>query len=400
MEGKCCKVERGGYEMRLSFDIALRFLKSGKVQTLLIILGISVGVAVQIFIGSLIQGLQISLIDTTIGNSAQITISPTNQDKTIKNWERVIYEAEISSTDIINISVAADGPASIDYEEDIDSVLLRGFIINNADKIYGFSDGLYEGNLPMKKDEVIIGRELSQKSGAQVNDKIILLTPTGGEVKLKVTGLYDLKVSSINESWVVTNLETAQDVLSLDNNVTSVEMQVKEVFNADAISKQLAYTLSIDDLKVENWKEQNQQLLSGLNGQSVSSYMIQVFVLVAVLLGISSVLAISVVQRSKQLGILKAMGIKDGDASLIFVFQGVILGIIGAILGICLGFGLLYSFTKFAVNPDGSPVVPVYFNNGFIVLSGMFAVIAAVIASLIPARLSSKLNPIEVIKNG
>jgi len=386
--------------MRLSFNIALRFLKSGKGQTLLIILGISVGVAVQLFIGSLIQGLQISLVDTTIGSSPHITISPTNKDKTIKDWKRVIYEAKISSPDVINISVAADGPASIDYEDDIDSVLIRGFVIDDADKIYGFKDGLYEGMLPFKKDEVIIGRELSQKTGTNINDKIILLNTSGGEIKLKVTGLYDLKASSINESWIVTNIETAQDVLSLDDNVTSVEMQVKEVFNADTISKKLAYTLSSDDLEVDNWKDQNQQLLSGLNGQSVSSYMIQIFVLVAVLLGISSVLAISVVQRSKQLGILKAMGIKDKDASLIFVFQGLMLGFIGSILGICLGFGLLYSFTKFAVNPDGSPVVPVYINNGFIAISGMFAIISAVIASLIPARISSKLDPIEVIKNG
>ena len=128
--------------------------------------------------------------------------------------------------------------------------------------------------------------------------------------------------------------------------------------------------------------------------------MIQVFVLVAVLLGISSVLAISVVQRSRQLGILKAMGIKDREASLIFVFQGLILGIIGAIVGVSFGFGLLFLFTKFAVRPDGSPVVPIFINPAFIALSGLFAILSAMIASVIPARISSKLNPIEVIKNG
>jgi lipoprotein-releasing system permease protein len=386
--------------MRLSFNIALRFLKSGKGQTALIILGISVGVAVQLFIGSLIQGLQISLVNTTIGRSPHITISSTNKDKTIKDWDRVIYETKISSPEIVNVSVAADGPASIDYEEDIDSVLLRGFNIYDADKVYRFSDGLYEGTMPEKKDEVIIGRELSKKSGTNVNDRIVLITPSGGKIRLTVTGLYDLKVSSINETWVVTNLETAQDILGLDNNVTSVEMQVRQVFNADSVAKKLKYTLSIGDLKVDNWKEQNEQLLSGLNGQSVSSYMIQVFVLVAVLLGISSVLAISVVQRSKQLGILKAMGIRDRDASLIFVFQGLMLGCLGAILGILFGFGLLLVFSKFALNSDGTPLVPIYINYRFIALSGMFAIVSAMIASLIPARLSSKLNPIEVIKNG
>lgn len=386
--------------MRLSFTIALRFLKSGKGQTLLIILGISVGVAVQLFIGSLIQGLQASLIDTTIGSSSHITIVPANGKTSIKDWERAMYEAEISDSNIINISAAAEGSATIDYDDDTAPVLIRGFIVEDADKIYNFSDGLYEGRLPIKKDEAIIGRDLALKTGTKVNDEITLILPSGNVTRLEVTGFFDLEVSSLNESWVVTTIETAQDMLSLDSSVTKIEMQVKEVFAADETAKDLAYNLSVNDVEVENWKDQNQSLLSGLNGQSVSSYMIQVFVLVAVLLGISSVLAISVVQRSRQIGILKAMGIKDRDASLIFVFQGFMLGIVGAVFGIILGFVLLWFFTNFAVNPDGTPIVPIYINIGFIALSGMFAVSSAVAASLIPARLSSRLNPIEVIKNG
>lgn len=386
--------------MKLAFSIALRFLKSGKGQTVLIALGIAVGVSVQLFIGSLIQGLQIDLVDTTIGSSSHITITSTSEDKLIENWERTVYEARLFDPEIINVSPAVDGSASIDYETDIDPVLIRGFKLQESDAIYGFSEGIYEGGLPKQRDEAIIGRELAVKSGTSVGDRIILLTPDGGFTRLTVSGLFDLGVSSLNESWVVTSLETAQRILGIDSSVTSVEMQVKEVFDADILSDQLEYTVSGKNLRIDNWKEQNASLLSGLNGQSVSSYMIQVFVLVAVLLGISSVLAISVVQRSKQLGILKAMGIKDKDASLIFVFQGLMLGILGAVFGIALGFGLLWSFTKFAVNPDGTPVIAIYVNYGFIALSGMFAIISAMIASLIPARLSSRLNPIEVIKNG
>nr|WP_300094679.1 ABC transporter permease [Sedimentibacter sp.] len=386
--------------MRLSFTIALRFLKSGKGQTLLIILGISVGVAVQLFIGSLIQGLQASLIDTTIGSSSHITIVPANGKTSIKDWERAKYEVGISDSNIINISAAAEGSATIDYDNDTAPVLIRGFIVEDADKIYNFRDGLYEGRLPIKKDEAIIGRDLALKTGTKVNDEITLILPSGNVTRLEITGFFDLEVSSLNESWVVTTIETAQDMLSLDSSVTKIEMQVKEVFAADKTANDLAYNLSVNNVEVENWKDQNQSLLSGLNGQSVSSYMIQVFVLVAVLLGIFSVLAISVVQRSRQIGILKAMGIKDRDASLIFVFQGFMLGVVGALFGIILGFVLLWFFTNFAVNPDGTPIVPIYINIGFIALSGMFAVSSAVAASLIPARLSSRLNPIEVIKNG
>ncbi|MDY0235459.1 MAG: ABC transporter permease [Gudongella sp.] len=386
--------------MRLSLQIALRFLKSGKGQTVLIILGISIGVAVQLFIGSLIQGLQINLIDTTIGSSSQITIVPTNDEKIIKDWERAIYEAELFKPEVNKISVAASGPGTLDYEIDTAPILIRGFNFDEANKIYKFDEGLYKGELPVRKDEVSVGKELAIKAGIDIGDKILIQTPKGGLVRFLVTGLYDLGVASINDSWIVTDLKTAQNVLGLGNGVSTIEMQVEDVFNADLLSEKIAYTLSSNEVKVENWKDQNASLLSGLSGQSVSSNMIQIFVLVAVLLGISSVLAISVVQRSRQLGILKAMGIKDREASLIFVFQGLILGIIGAIVGVSFGFGLLYLFTKFAVRPDGTPVVPIYINPGFIALSGMFAIVSAMIASVIPARISSKLNPIEVIKNG
>lgn len=386
--------------MKLAFSIALRFLRSGRGQTALIAVGIAVGVSVQIFIGLLIQGLQIDLVDTTIGSSSQITITSTNEEKLIKDWERAVYEAQLFEPEIIHVSPAVDGPASIDYETDIDPVVIRGFNLSASDPIYGFTEGLYDGTLPTLRDEAIIGRELAVKTRTETGDRITLLTPDGGFVRLTVTGLFDLGVSSLNESWVVTSLDTAQRILGTDNSVTSVEMQVSEVFDADLLAERLEYSISGKDLRIDNWKDQNASLLSGLNGQSVSSYMIQVFVLVAVLLGISSVLAISVVQRSKQLGILKAMGIQDSDASLIFVFQGLMLGLLGAVLGIALGFGLLWSFTKFALNPDGTPVIPIYVNYGFIALSGLFAVLSAMIASLIPARLSSRLNPIEVIKNG
>lgn len=153
------------------------------------------------------------------------------------------------------------------------------------------------------------------------------------------------------------------------------------------------------DIRVDNWKNQNEQLLSGLQGQSISSIMIQVFVMISVILGIASVLAITVMQKSKQIGILKAMGITNRTSGYIFLFEGFVLGILGALLGIGLGLGLSVAFTKFALNTDGTPVVPLFINSSFITLSGAIAVIASMCAALIPAIRSSKLNPIDIIRN-
>ena len=144
----------------------------------------------------------------------------------------------------------------------------------------------------------------------------------------------------------------------------------------------------------------NEQLLSGLTGQSTSSLMIQVFVVISVVLGIASVLAITVLQKSKQIGILKAMGINDRTSSYIFLSQGFILGVLGGILGIIFGIGLLFIFSNFALNPDGTPVVPIFINPMFIGLSGLIAILASTGASIIPALKSKKLSPIEVIRNG
>ena len=121
--------------------------------------------------------------------------------------------------------------------------------------------------------------------------------------------------------------------------------------------------------------------------------------MVSVVLGIASVLAITVMQKSKQIGILKAMGIKNSNSSLIFLFEGLVLGIFGAIAGVGLGLGLAKAFTTFALNPDGTPVVALYIDIKFIALSGAIAVISCLFASLIPAIKSSALNPIDIIRN-
>ncbi len=386
--------------MGLSAKIAVRFLKAGKGQTILIALGIAIGVSVQIFIGLLIQGLQESLLDKTIGNSSHITVTSNTRDKLISGWKEKIKNIGLADDRVNKISASADGSVYLKFGDEAEPALLRGFVFDQADKIYGLKSGIYEGNEYLKADEVLIGKEMKDKLSLKLGDKIDITNATGKKKTLEVVGFYDLGVASVNKSWIITTLETAQNALGYNDKVSSIEMQVSDTFKADEIAASLSEKMSDSSLVIDNWKAQNEQLLSGLNGQSISSIMIQIFVLVSVILGIASVLAITVMQKSKQIGILKAMGVKDKSASAIFLIQGLLLGTMGAILGILLGIILILMFTNFAVNADGSPVVPVVLDYGFIALSALIAVVSACVASLIPARKSSKLSPIEVIRNG
>lgn len=387
--------------MKLPFKIAARFLKSNKGQTILIILGISIGVAVQVFIGLLIQGLQKSLVDKTIGASSHITISNIDENKTLNDWESLLKNIEKIKTTKVAVPTA-DASAFVKAEDSTKPILFRGFDLEKANKIYKLKEALYKGSLPSSNNEVIIGKELAENLGIILGDTIDILIPQGTKTSVKVVGLFDLKIQSLNKTWVISTLETSQNIFSMGSNIKSIEIQVKdnEVFNADSISSEIKSQINRTNIRVDNWKVQNAQLLSGLNGQSISSIMIQIFVIISVMLGIASVLAIAVAQKSKQLGILKAMGIKDKEASLIFIFEGLLLGIAGAIIGIVLGLLLCFSFTKFAVNPDGTPVVALYINDSFILFSGVLAILSAVVAAFIPANRSSKLDPIEVIRNG
>lgn len=386
--------------MRLAFKIAMRFLSSSKAQTILIVLGIAIGVSVQVFIGSLIQGLQKSLIDTTIGRSSHITISSENDDRKIKDWQRILEFVRNQDLDLKAVSAAADFPAFIESDDKTFPILLRGFVYEDADKIYQLDESLIEGEKPHKVRQVLMGIDLKKELEVELGDRITIITPQGSKTKVTITGFYDFKVASINESWLIADLKTAQEINGFGRSVTAIEMQINEVFEADALGLSLQNALNNTDLKVDNWKVQNEQLLSGLKGQSMSSYLIQVFVMISVVLGIASVLAITVLQKSRQLGILKAMGIRDSTASMIFLFEGFILGIMGAILGVAFGLSLAYVFTKFAVNPDGAPIIALYIDYTFIVLSAVIALLSATAAALVPARRSARLSPIEVIKNG
>jgi lipoprotein-releasing system permease protein len=377
--------------MKLAYSIAKRFLGYNKGQTILIAVGIAIGVSVQIFIGLLISGLQDSLIDKTVGSTPHITIT--------QEEEMSFEDFKIDGGSFTAVAYQAEGPAFAISSNDDASVLLRG-LSEEGDKLYKLSEKLIEGKMPSAKNDVIVGSGLAEKLNVKLNDDLTLRTISNQSVDVNIVGIVDLKVDSINNSWILSTLPTAQALFELGEEITSIAIQVDDVFEADVLATNLKAILPASDLKVVNWKDQNEDLLSGLNGQSISSIMIQVFVLVSVVLGIASVLAITVLQKSKQIGILKAMGITDKTASWIFLFQGLLLGFWGAILGVLFGVALLLSFTTFARNPDGSALIPIAFDPMFIAFSGSVAIVSALIASFIPAQRSKKLSPIEVIRNG
>jgi len=378
-----------------SLKTAIRFITNNKLQSALIILGIAVGVAVQIFVGILIDSLQTSLVEQTIGSSPQVTI--TKEKGRVLNYSEIIQKSREVPGVRVSQSAVSGNAILVDDSENY-PVLLRGLDIKQDD-IYGFSKKLQTGALPAGDNEVLIGVDLEEKSGLAIGDEISLTKADGASGTFKISGVYDLGNASINSGWLVANIPSVQDFFVYGDSVSSIEIQAKDVFEADLVAEELKGLEVMSGLSVSDWKKENASLLTALQSQSTSSYMIQIFVLLSVVIAIASILAITVNQKSRQIGILKAMGLKDNATSSLFVFQGSILGLFGVVVGIALGLLLFWSFNTFAKNPDGSSIVTANYRWSYIVATGAIAFASSILAGLMPAIKSSRLNPIDIIRN-
>ena len=217
--------------MWFSFKMARRFLTSNKSQTFWIIMGIAVGVSVQVFVGSLIQGLQADLVDKTVGNSPQINIYSTTEEEIFDGWESMKTQIE-QIEGISSVVTAVDSGAfivSVNPDKPT-GVLLRGFDLNAADQIYGYYEsGTFTGTKPQNVNEVIIGSDLSEELEIGVGENITIKknpNPLLDEFNLTITGIYDLGVSSINSLWVITQNTTVANIFALGLNIPSLNIQV------------------------------------------------------------------------------------------------------------------------------------------------------------------------------
>lgn len=374
--------------MRLAFKIAKRFLATSKSQTALIISAIAIGISVQLFLGLLISGLQSDLVDKTIGNASHISFTKNNE---LFDADYQVINSLKENNDITIVAPKLVQNSFVDVNGDVYSVAINGIDFDN--NIYSLDQKLTSGSLPKNDDEIIIG---SYYDKAKVGDKINLTLYDNKSKEYTISGIFDLGNKVSNEKTMYMNLNSLQVFSSHKDQLSVIETQVDKVFD----TQKIVDGLSIKGYDITTWQKENASLLSALSSQSMSSIIIQVFILISVTLAISSVLIISVVQKSKQIGILKAMGLTNSNISKVFLSQGFILGTIGSLLGVLLGVGLILSFSMFALDETGKAVINIKLDPSFITTSFLIGVFVASIASLIPARKSKKLSAMEVISNG
>lgn len=207
-------------------------------------------------------------------------------------------------------------------------------------------------------------------------------------------GVFDLGNREVNRRWVVVSTRAAQTMLDLVGGVSSVDLRVRDLFAADALA---ADVTARTGLVADSWMKTNAQLLVALRSQASSSQMIQFFVILAVAMGIASVLVVSVVQKGKEIGILRAMGTARSTVLRVFLLQGALVGLVGSVLGTALGAGLGAAAAR---NADGSPTFPITVSLVLVARSAGVAFLTGVLAATLPARRAARLDPAVAIRNG
>jgi lipoprotein-releasing system permease protein len=371
----------------LGLSIAGRFLRSSPGQTAMVVAGIGVGIAVVIFVGSLISSLQADLIDTTVGSSPHVTVLPADGS----TLSASVAEAARSEPEVTT-AVPVRRLSAIHTLDDGSSALsITAGTEVRLDSIYGLSGRIVDGVYSLGAGEILVGTGFSDDAGVETGRTLALTLPDGTVGEYTVSGIFDLGAAAANDRFAFLDPGAAAEALDFDDDeYSAIEIQVDDVFVSSAVAERLA----TDDVEVVDWQAENEELLSGLAAQSGSSLMIQAFVLLAVALGIASTLAISAVQKARQIGILKAMGMTDAAAGRIFLLQSAILGVAGVATGIALGYLLIWGFSfapvDFSVRPSST----------LILVSAAVGIVVALLSSIIPSRTTSRVDPIEVIQGG
>jgi lipoprotein-releasing system permease protein len=397
--------------------VAFRFMREGLTQTLLIVFGVALGGGVIIFMSALLAGLQSNIVRRTLNYQAPIVISapeqvarplrsggpvelvaqvqPRSQQlRSVDQWQKVRAQIE-RIPEVTGVTPVASGPGFAVRGDATRSVTITGIETETYYSVIALSEKIVAGRADVGPLDIIVGVDLARDLGASVGDKLRIATASGAASTLTVTGLFDFGNKGVNERNVYVSLRTAQNLLDLVGGVSSLQVRVHDPFAAETTAQEIR---AGTDVQVDSGIKTNAQFFSAMAAQILANTLIRVFVGLTVALGIASVLVVSVVQKSKEIGILRATGTSRAQVLRLFLIQGGFMGLMGSLFGSLLAWGFLLLWRGVATNPDGTPMFVVIIEPSLFAIAWTGATLVGILAAAIPARRAAQLDPVVAIR--
>jgi len=396
-------------------------------QTELTVGAVAVGVLLVVFLSSLINGLQVGLVEDVVGSIPHVTIEAatpgakplwqvpgrscnavtclekiSTRSKRIEDWER-IRSAVLRMPAVKAVSPAVEGDGMVTRGAKTVGARIVGVIPDEQARVVSLKNRIVEGDFfSVDEQNVAIGNKMATDLGVRPGSSVRVTSNQGVTQTYRVAAIFDFGVEQANESTVYVGLHSAQAMFKIGKDVTTLNVRGKRMFDANSIAEQVR---GITHLTVTSWMESNLSFLDTLRMQNTAAGVIQAMTLLASAFGVASVMIVFVVQKSKDIGILKSMGATSWQIRRIFILEGLGVGLGGALIGSGIGTGLCY-LAKSLVIPGQmfggkqATIVPMQFDMTYVLIASVVAMAMGLLSSVVPAHRAAKLDPVEAIRRG
>jgi lipoprotein-releasing system permease protein len=396
---------------------AVRFLREGRLQTLFIIGGIAIGVGVIVFMSAMLAGLEANFIKRVLTSQPQIQLlapdqiarplrnaagefedarvqRPSQRVISIDQWPKIRAQM-LAMPEVTAVAPTMSGSALAVRGDASRAITLSGVEPDSYFRIVRVPDYIVAGEARLTSEDIIIGIELAKDLGATVGDKLNIAAASGANRVLTIAGLVDLGNKGVNQRNTYVALRTAQSLLGMIGGVTTIDMTVQNIYAAEEIAQRIQAANAVE---ADSWIKTNAQFFTAVQAQETSNSLIRLFVALSVAFGIAAVLIVSVIQRSKEIGILRAMGSSRGRIMRVFLLQGGLLGFVGSLFGAVMGAVALVYWHSVARQADGSELFPLILERRLFILTALLATLTGLLAATAPAVRAAKLDPVVAIR--
>ena len=412
--------------MRLALRIALTHLLARKRQTLVSLSGIVLGTAFFLAVSSLMRGSEADFIHRLIDNSPHITISdeyrgaglqpaqqrwpqaavrirgvkPQTEVRGIRAWQEKLDFIE--ALDGVRAAPALSGAVVLTFAGRIEGVTLTGIIPSTMHGVSTIDEKMVAGSLDAlaaNPNGIVVGQGLIDRFRLALGRNLTVAAPNGQVRTLKIVGIFRTGIAAYDESQTYALLKRAQTLLDRPNRVNRFVLQLDDPYRARAIAAQIERRIGY---KSVSWLEASEDIMSLLLIRNIIMYSVVAAILVVAAFGIYNTISTIVMEKTRDIAIMKSMGFHARDIRTIFVAEGVIVGTCGSLLGIVAGLGLMAILGSVTIKPfglTGDPVhLPLYRGASQFVIAFAFAMVAAVAAAYLPARKGGRVHPVEILR--
>ncbi len=377
--------------------IAIRHLTSRRRQTIFSVLAVGLAVMLLMWSQAMMVGFTDEMYSKTVDRMAHVTVEPQEGEDYIYLYRKLIEE--INEVDgVVGISPVLTGPATFEYKGKNKNVVMQGIQVEAHDSVLYINDNIIEGSfrdLEVSPNNVVVGDALAEKLDVEIGDTIDASFPESNPVNLKVVGIYN-SGTPMDETMAFTSLSTVQDFLDVSNVVTTILVSGDDRERAQVISEKidaLGYPAS-------SWKETNPEIIQTLKMEGTSNSITLGLIIIIASFGIVSTLFMVVMEKTKEIGMLMAMGVPRRSIMMIFVMESGILGLLGAVLGVMMGATLAIQMGSFSYEMEvmaGITSIPLVVRVQDAAIIVLFTFLLNLIAGIYPASRASKLKPVEAI---